>query len=474
MSEALSPAGADYQHFRAPSQRRIDRFQSRHRLNPYVESEPTLQGLPLEVDQIKKRGEQGMYLLPDTGFQVKTQVDLLLDNRTKGIRLSDSLDQLDQDIQGFKTEYLVELPVFPILLERKIKDGREQLVGKLYGGKSLSEATSGDERDGVVKKSIQKVEDALLSSKPGTLIVMASPGGWSGYQSKDNRLEPLNKADILSGKAKEITYPDSQTYCFEVLEGGEIRGFTLKTDMTLAQNKELLKRLGASAQAFETPKDEITDIKQVVDTVLVIDPENKKKIEDIAKTIQHIKGSEIAYRDSKKDERRFSEMMELLQNPEGLWNLDEKTRDLTAALRDFIAERFKNADTDLRTDLETALGLTVLKLMHEVRPRRQARQMRHGKSYLIQRNVLNAPFDPQAQLEELQKIAGCAGGGKKKKNILNSLTPRIGLEKDDEEQEWFNCPKCGYQADGPIGNTCPGCNLTKDEYAAEEGAIVCD
>lgn len=41
-------------------------------------------------------------------------------------------------------------------------------------------------------------------------------------------------------------------------------------------------------------------------------------------------------------------------------------------------------------------------------------------------------------------------------------------------QEWFTCPKCGYAADGPIGNKCPGCNLTKEDYAEESGEPVCD
>lgn len=41
------------------------------------------------------------------------------------------------------------------------------------------------------------------------------------------------------------------------------------------------------------------------------------------------------------------------------------------------------------------------------------------------------------------------------------------------EQEWFHCPKCDFQADGPIGDTCPNCKLTKDEYAQETG-VSCD
>lgn len=40
-------------------------------------------------------------------------------------------------------------------------------------------------------------------------------------------------------------------------------------------------------------------------------------------------------------------------------------------------------------------------------------------------------------------------------------------------QEWFMCPKCSYKADGPVGNKCPGCGLTKEAYAQETG-IACD
>ncbi len=41
-------------------------------------------------------------------------------------------------------------------------------------------------------------------------------------------------------------------------------------------------------------------------------------------------------------------------------------------------------------------------------------------------------------------------------------------------KEWFICPKCNYKADGPVGNTCPGCGLTKEAYAQESGEPVCD
>jgi len=41
-------------------------------------------------------------------------------------------------------------------------------------------------------------------------------------------------------------------------------------------------------------------------------------------------------------------------------------------------------------------------------------------------------------------------------------------------QEWFQCPRCKYKADGPIGNSaCPGCGLTKEEFT-QSGGEVCD
>jgi len=43
-----------------------------------------------------------------------------------------------------------------------------------------------------------------------------------------------------------------------------------------------------------------------------------------------------------------------------------------------------------------------------------------------------------------------------------------------EDSEWFTCPDCRYKATGPIGNTCPGCQLTKEAYAKKSGEVVCD
>lgn len=445
------------QHALVPSLKHQDKQQARHRDRVQVEIEPKESGLADEVGDIKKRGETEMYLLPGTGFQVRTQVDLLLENYRNGVPISDTFQQLEQDIQGFKTEYLVELPVFPIVLEKKTYDEKTRLVGALYGGRPFADAISEDERHGVVKKSAQEIEEILLDAAPGTMVVMTSPKGWSGYQSKDNRIEKLNPFDVASGLATEIRYPDTQTYCYEVLPDGSIRGFTLKTDMNLFQNKRLLIELGLPEDTFGESVDTITDIKRVVENVVIIDPEKHESIEGIAQKIRRIKNSEIAYYDNTKTPRLLSEMIDLLQNPESLWTLDARVKSVVDPLLEYVSSRITDSDVEKRSDLETALGLTVLKLMDKVRPRKKDIELKAGKVHPPTRETGFLPFNPYKQLEELQKVGGCAGGGNKKKDLqsgmtIQSLTPRIGVSGLEDEKEGgcgcenkddnhYHCPK---------------------------------
>ncbi len=69
-------------------------------------------------------------------------------------------------------------------------------------------------------------------------------------------------------------------------------------------------------------------------------------------------------------------------------------------------------------------------------------------------------------------VAGSCGISTSNNDIFRSINSPLGNLFNDT-QEWFICPKCHYQADGPIGDTCPGCGLTKEAYAKETG-IVCE
>lgn len=68
---------------------------------------------------------------------------------------------------------------------------------------------------------------------------------------------------------------------------------------------------------------------------------------------------------------------------------------------------------------------------------------------------------------------GSSGGFSVTGNLNSSFSTfsvsEFGAKKD---QEWFSCPKCKYKANGPVGDTCPGCRLTKEEFA-QNGGKVC-
>lgn len=69
-------------------------------------------------------------------------------------------------------------------------------------------------------------------------------------------------------------------------------------------------------------------------------------------------------------------------------------------------------------------------------------------------------------------VAGsCGMSGKiESVNILGKLVGSMENSLYNKtNQEWFNCPKCKYKAGGPVGNKCPGCGLTKEQYVKQGG-----
>lgn len=438
--------------FQAPSIRdreRRDIAHNRHRHNRLVENMPEVSGLGYEVQQIHDKQEERLYMLPGTGFQIKTQIDLFLENYKNGVPLTESFQQIEQDVQAFKIEYLVEQPVFPIVLDKAKQNGKDRIVGKLYGGKSIVDATDVRERDGVVKKSVENIEAFLLKATPGSMAVMTSPSGWSGYDG--------------------IKYPDVQTYCYQVQKDGSIRGFTLKTDLTLSQNEELMKKLGIDEKVFEDKVEQETGIKRVVESVAFISPEDDKSIEDIANIIRQIKGSEVAYVDSLKKNRTFTEMIDLLRNPDSLWTLDGTVQGLVDKWKEYAGVTIKSLDELKEQDLSISLGLTVMKLMHEIRPPVKKNEMKIGRSYPVRQEQIL--FDPRAVLDDMRQLAGCAGGGGR--GVMDSAgTARaISFYEGDKKILCCKCPFCKQEVEAVIAGgkiTCPSCDASAPYTPPEE------
>ncbi len=265
------------------------------------------------------------YKLEGTGFNVPLQVNQLSNDLKTGLRegrrfndvYEGAFQKIEQDIQGFKTEYLCEGLLFPIVLDKKVVDGQERIVCPLYNDKLLVDTTTEQERHGSVKNSLINVEKFLLQASPGSVAVMSSPEGWSGFNG--------------------INYEDSQTYIWQVQKDGRVRGFTVRTDMTLEENKRLLIALGVDEEKLrgETEREKIVNI---VSNPIFLDARKNGKnweIEDVVGVIKYVKGSDVAYKN-----KEFSQIYESLKNPEHLWTLDETTKSLTDNLKDYIRMKF--------------------------------------------------------------------------------------------------------------------------------------
>lgn len=87
-------------------------------------------------------------------------------------------------------------------------------------------------------------------------------------------------------------------------------------------------------------------------------------------------------------------------------------------------------------------------------------------------------FEAETRFDEFVQVYGfeppkVSGSCPIKSN--NPLTQGFESLNKALNNEWFTCPnkKCGYKANGPVGDTCPGCGLTKEDYA-KSGAVTCN
>lgn len=93
-------------------------------------------------------------------------------------------------------------------------------------------------------------------------------------------------------------------------------------------------------------------------------------------------------------------------------------------------------------------------------------------------------YSMQASREEIYRLGmqpvrivstGCgSSGGFSVQGMLNNTASPFSVSdfgiRPGQEKEWFSCPRCKYKANGPVGDTCPGCRLTKEQYVQEGGA----
>ena len=399
-------------------------------LNGYINHFDTnwqSEGLPKDWFNLKRK----------VGFSMDTQMQLLAGTDKNSVGVWS--EQTKQDILGFSLEYLSQGLVFPIRYEKRQRDdGQFELYDPKYN-KSMLSGVSDKERNGEVVRSLSKIEDFFLNpnTPDGSFAIMPSPKGETGLTTDDGR---------------PIFYPDSYFYIMTKL-GDEVRGFTIKTDFSLAESRAAIKTL----TGIELPQDASSE--EYVGALALIKKEDGFGIDDIVDILRNSRdSSEFAF-----EERGWSEVEKDIKRGFELYNFNNKTQ---AIIEDF--EQYAESDFRSETVLRKALAATILRL---------------SKLFLFdQTKVSDIRFDLSKQnipgyvqqitfgdvLDRVSQIPGCAGGGISndgKTSIIDSLISRIGKSSDASDEQSYSfdkladCVMCNEKKMVGPCNLCQGCDM---------------
>lgn len=441
LSEKVSPLYSEKEHFSHP--------RSLQQEADYLRRNWRREGLPPNWDEF-----------PGTGFQNKLQVDLIFSELQEGDppeirkeKLLRALRRTETDIKGFNLEYLVEGLVFPIHYKIKWLNGRKRLVDPFYD-KLVVDTVSEEERKGSVKRALaEKIEPFLLDAPDGSIAVMTSPSGWTGMRGNDRKF---------------IEYPDSQTYIWQK-KGEEVLGFTIRTDFKNVEHRELLGRLSFEKVAL----DEDSSVCDYVESIVGIIPMGRQiDIKEVVDVMRNVRddlscGSTLAYKD-----RDWDEVYRDLDRRGELWRFDDQTK---AWVEEF--ENYVLTSNLSRKEIGEMLATTILRISKFLRSGQLLKTTKETYSYMADQHRISYGL----VLAHVQELPGCAGGGGSKSSLVNSITPRNGIESNSSHcdqcsnpEPHFHCPKdkggCGGTIESGKGNTsCPHCGLTKEKAGSQCG-----
>jgi hypothetical protein len=357
----------------------------------------------------------------DVGFSMKRQMDLL--QRPDPMSVSTWAKQTKRDFLGFALEYLLKRKVFPF--EYRIEG--ERFIDEKYGNREMLEMIDPREREGSVLETARQARSELLKGKD---VAIVSPKGKAGITMDDGR---------------EIDYPDTMVFYMQ-RDGNQIIGTGFSLGFSLEEARQLVEKLTGKA----VPK-----IASAVDCVKELatfgeDSEIKNPY-DLIEAIKTVK-----------KEARLPDMVTDLGRRDTLYNFDTETKKIIQEFEDYVVSLELS-----ELEIQKVLAATFLRLSKYMLDAQRAgigisNKARGGEIRFL-------PTTYGQIMDEVRKIPGCAGGGGSISSISSIINRSVSLDLSD--QEWFTCPKCHYKADGPVGDTCPGCGLTKEAYAQASGEI---
>lgn len=290
------------------------------------------------------------------------------------------------------------------------------------------------ERGGSVLKGIQKVEEKLISSPPNSFIIWVSPAGPLGI----NNLE----------------YDYSWTHIF-LKEEDSVKYVSIRTDFTLQEHAAFLNFFLSQQERINVNPNSVflKDIQKILETPAVVTPQmGVRSLKELGEWMSVIRANlgGIAYLDKEDGQPRyFSQIIEDLSSE----TKQSDERQPIQSLIDYYENQLLKEDLSLDQKIEiiAAYLISVHYLIrkpqsHKINPKNYP----HLAYYAYQEGLITT----------LQKIAGCGSVFVKQ----NTSTFTLSLI---ELSQTFTCPKCGYTTFERVGNKCPFCGLTKEEYAQE-------
>lgn len=410
-----------------------------HRIDGRTVLENALDSLPLEdfISEIAK-----------AGFDIKAEL-------SRRPRLQKKFGENKGDliwvagVTDEVTEHAFEYSKGDIL---RTPPAYELVEGKLFSTRFdafAEELTSEKERKGSVRRGLDKAQKKLAEIKNNSFVIWSSPAGPLGF---DN-----------------LEYDYSWTHIFW-LEGVRARYVSVRTDFSLAEHLFFInlflspfERLETSTLEFETMK----KIQQIMENPVVASSnQGISKLSDIGQIMKLVRPSSgVVYRDRQTGRTvNFSEVIEELER------IDLKRSFELAEIQNIINFYENELLQEELTEEEIirTIGQYLLALNYYFR------QTKFSKTpgYELTENMFYST-DLFYLVRQLQQTAGCAGGFKPPNNSRVTGYRTYGQDAKEAESELFECPNCGGIAFGPVGNKCPNCGITKEEWAKKSRQKIC-
>lgn len=410
------------------------------------------------------------------GFSMKKQMELLPNLENQSLILW--TDRTEQDMAGFWLEYLTsDINIYPYRYIKEEKENYRIQLTNLRYQKDITEIASPEERGGSVVETLNDIKRFFTNPQTidGSMAIMLSPLGPTGLKTDDE---------------KPIDYPDSYVFLFEK-KGDKVEGFTIQTDFTKQECREVIRRVTGVLLPENAREDEY-----IRTTSFLIPLFNQAKIQtnlDIVNLLQDVRrdfswNSEYAYKNIS-----WEKVKQDIIRADELYSLDIESDKVVLEWKSFMSEKHFIQESDdyseqnMRLLIQKALAATILKLSKISLGRSFVQHRSQELQSIISLNKSEpvAVYSRSISLYDdfsfgdaqryVESQPGCAGGGTSNNSpmellTIESIVPRLGIVKGDFNNANDSCPSikcknCGWQASDSEAkaiqekrrHTCPAC-----------------